>query len=246
MSTRVLFPAAGLVLAAAGTSGCGGDPPSQPLDAVAIARVSPESSQGHIGRLICEPLIVQVTDDQGAGVGGVGLNWTVISGAGEFWAPVSTPFFGGDFPRDTRTDLHGLAKAYFGPSAAGPIVIGVTADGVPGQQVTFTVAATPPTPSAAGPRIYGSWEFFRPIRRYVLNEDGTFRYEIRSYEDELLAEFSGTYATGCGGISLTFSNSDWKAKGYFEQNGITLVYNLAAIQADFENGHFLLETGAGT
>ena len=65
-------------------------------------------------------------------------------------------------------------------------------------------------------------------------------------EDELLAEFSGTYATGCGGISLTFSNSEWKAKGILEQDGITLLYNLAAIQADFENGQFLLEPDPGT
>ena len=87
-----------MALAATGTLRCGGDPPSQPLDAVAIARVSAESAQGQVG-LICEPLVVRVTEDEDAGVGAVGLTWTVISGAGEFWVPAGSSFFG-DYPQD--------------------------------------------------------------------------------------------------------------------------------------------------
>ncbi len=188
--------------------------------------------QGVVGRLHCDSLVVQVTNADGTGVGRVGVNWVILSGHGELWGRGGSPT-NGDFPRGARTESDGKAWAYFGPTAPGTTMVGVTGDGLEGQDVTFTIeAAAPSTP--AEPAIYGGRH-----SRYVLRGDGTFAYEVAGVGAYAT---SGAYATGCGGISLTFADPEWKAKGTLNGDRMTLWYNAAAA-LDILNEDYLLIPG---
>lgn len=63
-------------------AGCGGTDGTAPATASAIALVSGNHQTGTVGQLLGQPVIVRVTDKNGAGVSGVAVSWAITAGGG--------------------------------------------------------------------------------------------------------------------------------------------------------------------
>ncbi len=240
-----------MTLGAVSALGCNGEDlpgPSEPRQA-AIVRVSGDAQQGEVGRLLCEPLVVRVTDAQGAGVWGVRVNWTVVSGAGVFWSDSAASF--AEFPRGAPTKSDGSALAYFGPTVSGGTTVAAEVYGL--SPVTFTIEATAPAspPGSASAVIYESVGLYYDdapyaiphpgmVSRYVLSDDGTFEFQFPAHPD---VKAPGTYAIGCGGISLDFDNAEWRAMGTVRGDSLFVSYNEAARLADFGDALYVRSPG---
>src|SRR5690349_20678489 len=70
-------------------AGCGGTDGTAPATASAIALVSGNHQTGTVGQLLGQPLIVRVTDKNGAGVSGVAVSWAITAGSGALSAASS-------------------------------------------------------------------------------------------------------------------------------------------------------------
>src|SRR5688500_3149261 len=65
----------GVLLLAAGTLRCSGEGPVVPPEASAIAKVAGDGQNGVVGTMLPDLLIVRVTDEEGAPVAGVPVEW---------------------------------------------------------------------------------------------------------------------------------------------------------------------------
>ncbi len=107
-------------------------------DPAAIAAVSGDGQVRAAGTELAVPLIVRVTDAQGAGVAGVTVNWQVTAGAGSLSAS-STP-----------TGAQGQASVSLTlGAAAGPNTVTASVSGLTGSPVSFTAIARIPATLAA-------------------------------------------------------------------------------------------------
>ena len=70
-------------------AGCSGSDGTAPATASAIALVSGNHQTGTVGQLLGQPLIVRVTDKNGAGVSGVAVSWGITAGGGALSAASS-------------------------------------------------------------------------------------------------------------------------------------------------------------
>jgi plastocyanin len=130
--TLTLGPAAGQNTVTASASGLTGSPvtfsatATAPPTASAIALVSGDNQNGKTLAALGSPFIVKVTDDQGAGVAGVAVNWAVASGDGSLSAS------------STTTNGSGEASVTFTSGmTTGASTVTASAAGLTGSPVTF-------------------------------------------------------------------------------------------------------------
>ena len=231
------------VVGAVSVLSCGGeaagpDPagPSEPRRTV-IAMVSGNDQRGVVGRSLCEPLMVRVTNADHVGLGGVTVTWTVTSGNGVFVGQQGTMVAS---PQVVRTLSNGNAYVVFAPTLPGWTRVRAETPEAQGSQVDFAVnAAASDWPGVTGPaRIYERvlTACSGVPSRYVLFDD-------RRFELQYTNGFStaGTYSTvpGTGGLAFAFSVSKWAATGAIRGDSLWVLYNEIAQLEDFENGLYL-------
>jgi adhesin/invasin len=125
--------AAAVTLTALFLAACNGDDGPRPPSTVAA--VSSSSFTGTVGDLVSDPLVVKVTDDRGAGLGGIVVTFTVAEGGGSTTPAVDTTDNTGT--ATTRWRLGGTA----GQQRVTASIAGVA------TQVNFTAATTAGAPA---------------------------------------------------------------------------------------------------
>jgi adhesin/invasin len=113
---------------------CNGD--NGPRPPSSLAAVSSTSVTGTVGELIGDPLVVKVTDDRGAALGGIVVTFTVAEGGGSTTPAVDTTDNTG--AASTRWRLGGTT----GQQRVSAAIAGVT------SQVNFTAAASAGAPAS--------------------------------------------------------------------------------------------------
>ncbi len=128
-----------LVLASALTvSACGDDGGTDPVDAdPTVAKQSGDAQSGDIDTVLPDPIVVRFTQD-GAGVAGETVTWSVLSGGGTVAPSSSTTAANGD--ASTTWTL--------GPNS-GTQTLQASVDGATGSPLTFTATAVGPPPATA-------------------------------------------------------------------------------------------------
>ncbi len=192
--------------------------------------------------------MVRVTDAQGAGVGGVRVNWTVISGAGVFFVDAQGPFPA--LPNGVLTDADGIARAYFSPTVLGATTVAAEVVGLQGSPVTFTTDAQAPSCDAQAPSwppVSSSALIYERVgvpcsgelTRFALYDDSTFELQ---YADGF--EYPGTYSIRSGEISFNFdADARWSATGSVRGDSLFVQYSVAASLSDFEDGLYVRSSG---
>jgi hypothetical protein len=113
--------------------GCSGNDGTAPPTASAIALVSGDHQTGTVGQALAQPLVVRVTDKNGASVSGVGVSWAITAGGG------------GVSVASVTTDAQGHASVTWtlGPSAgSNNNSAQASAQGLSGSPVTFAASGS--------------------------------------------------------------------------------------------------------
>ena len=203
MSLSLMVPA--IMLAACGGDDGYGDGTGPAPVATTIAVVSGDDQTGQTGTTLAAPLVVRVTNDQGVGVSGVSVSWSVTAGGGS----VSSS--------STQTNSQGQASVTLtlGP-AAGTNTVTASAAGLSGSPVTFSATATaPPMPTTIA-AVSGDGQFGKtleplagPFVVKVTDDQGaavagvTVDWGIMAGDGSLSA--SSTSTNGAGEASVTFT-----------------------------------------
>lgn len=131
--TLTLGPAAGQNTVTASASGLTGSPitftatGTTPPAASTITLVSGDNQNGRTLAPLGSPFVVKVADDQGDGVAGVTVNWTIASGGGSLSAP------------STTTNAAGEASVTFiSGMTTGESTVTASAPGLTGSPVAFS------------------------------------------------------------------------------------------------------------
>jgi hypothetical protein len=119
----------GVLLLAAGTLRCSGGDPVVPPEASEIVLVAGDGQDGIIGTMLPDSLIVQVTDEDGAPVAGVPVEWATEGDGSVSDATVET---GDDGRAGVRRTLG---------TAVGEQLTTAVVDGLDGSPVTFSATA---------------------------------------------------------------------------------------------------------
>lgn len=115
----------------------------QSWTAITLTLISGQDQVARPGEPLAEPLVVQVTDDAGFGVSGIGIDWAITGGDGALESSFSPETRLPVGKRFTRTDDEGLARVPLMPLAFETLEVRAVADGY-GSRVTFLVDATDP------------------------------------------------------------------------------------------------------
>lgn len=134
MQRRVSFSWPTLAVSAALLAACNGD--DGPRAPSTVAATSATNVTGTVGELVSDPLVVRVTDDRGAALGGVVVTFAATEGGGTVTPAVDTTDNLGE--ASTRWRLGGTA----GQQRVSATVAGVT------TQVNFTAAASAGAPAS--------------------------------------------------------------------------------------------------
>lgn len=134
-----------LALAACGSD----DPLADPVaptsaGALSLVIVSGDNQPGRAGHELRAPLVARVADEQGRGVKGVTVIWSVASGEGTFdlqFDTVGCPPLG---TARVDTDTGGIARVSFMPTWFGPVTVSATVPDARGSPATFATDASDP------------------------------------------------------------------------------------------------------
>jgi Bacterial Ig-like domain (group 1) len=139
---RGLPAAAALFLAAACNtdSGLTPTPVTVRFFPAAIAVVSGNDQNGKAGEPLADPLVVRVTDANGAGVNNIAVSFRITSGAGVLGGPCDGRDPG--LARSSHTDPDGIARMAFHPTVLGRSTITARVDALRDVSITFTAEAT--------------------------------------------------------------------------------------------------------
>ncbi len=128
-----LGPTAGANTATASATGLTGSPvtftatATSPPVPTAIERVSGDNQNGKTLEPLSSPMVVKVSDDQGAGTAGVTVTWTIMAGDGSLSSA------------STQTDGQGQASVVFTPgTTTGETMVSASAAGLTGSPIMFT------------------------------------------------------------------------------------------------------------